>query len=57
VLGRVVSAATGETLEEFVVADRPARLLLARTVPTTVAPGDFTYMVGYPEGEVTLPGR
>jgi predicted deacylase len=57
VIGRVVSAATGETLEQFMVENRPARLLLARTTPTTVAPGDFAYMVGYPDGEVALPSR
>lgn len=57
VLGRVVGASSGETLEEFVVADRPALLLLARTTPTTVAPGDFAFMVGYPDGEVDVPGR
>jgi hypothetical protein len=39
------------------VEDRPALLLLARTTPLMVAPGDFAFMVGYPHGEVTVPGR
>ena len=57
VIGAVVSAATGETLEEFLVQDRPAVLLLASTTPMMVAPGDFAYMVGYPSGEVEVPSR
>lgn len=57
VIGSVVSATTGETLEEFVVEDRPALLLLARITPTMVVPGDFAYMVGYPSGEVDVPSR
>ena len=57
VIGQVVGASTGETLEEFSVPDRPALLLLARTTPTTVSPGDFAFMVGYPDGEVEVPGR
>jgi predicted deacylase len=57
VIGSVVNVATGATIEEFVVEDRPALLLLARTTPLMVAPGDFAFMVGYPSGEVTVPGR
>lgn len=56
-IGSVVSVTTGETLEEFVVEDRPALLLLARITPTMVAPGDFACMVGYPSGEVEVPSR
>jgi len=57
VIGSVVNVATGATIEEFVVEDRPTLLLLARTTPVMVAPGDFAYMIGYPSGEVTVPGR
>ena len=57
-IGRVVNVTSGETLEEFAVKDhRPALLLLARTTPTIVAPGDFAFMVGYPDGEIEMPGR
>ena len=49
--------ATGATIEELVVEGRTALLLLARTTPLMVAPGDFAFMIGYPSGEVAVPGR
>lgn len=57
VIGAVVNVATGASLEEFVIEDGPATLLLARTTPSMVSPGDFAYAVGYPRGEVRVPSR
>ena len=56
VIGSVVNVTTGAIVEQFIVDDRPAVLLLARTTPTMVAPGDFAYAVGYPHAEVSVPG-
>jgi predicted deacylase len=56
-IGFLVSPATGETLEEFVVQERPALLLLARTTPMMITPGDLGFMVGYVDGEIDVPTR
>lgn len=44
-LGRVIDVATGETVEQFTIDDE-AVLLMARTTPIMVRPGDFAYMTG-----------
>jgi predicted deacylase len=54
VLGEVVNVVTGEPAQEFAVA-RPGILLLGRTTPTIVQPGDYAFMVGFPEGEIEVP--
>ena len=46
----------GERFEEFSI-EAPALLLLADNSPRMVAPGAFTYMVGYPSGEIEVPAR
>jgi predicted deacylase len=56
VIGWIEDPATGERLEEFTV-EEPSLLLLADNAPRMVAPGAFTYMVGYPDGEVPVPAR
>jgi hypothetical protein len=56
VIGWVEDAATGERLEEFTT-EAPALLLLADNGPRMVTPGAFTFMVGYAEGEVSVPAR
>ena len=55
-IGWVEDAATGERFEEFSI-EAPALLLLADNSPRMVAPGAFTYMVGYPSGEIEVPAR
>lgn len=53
-LGRVVSPLTFEVLEELRAPFRRGRLVLLRGALSRVNPGDFAYMVGDLDAEVTL---
>ena len=54
-LGWVASIATGEHLEEFVLDEDGAVLLLASNTPATCAAGDRGLMVGFPFAEIEVP--
>ena len=54
-LGWVASIVTGEHLEEFVLDEDGAVLMLAANTPTTCAPGDRGLMVGFPYDEIDVP--
>jgi predicted deacylase len=54
-LGRVVDVATGETVERFDIVDG-AILLMARTTPIMVRPGDFAFMTGRVTGHLPVGG-
>ena len=54
-LGWVASIASGEHLEEFVLDEDGAVLLLAANTPLTCAAGDRGLMVGFPSGEIDVP--
>jgi len=45
---------TGERAEQFAVANARI-LLLARTTPTLLQPGDYAFTVGIPEAEFEVP--
>lgn len=55
VVGWVTNVVTGERLEEFTVDEEGALLLMTVTAPAMVRPGDFVFMVGYPDREISLP--
>lgn len=55
-LGWVSAPSTGERLEELVVPQAGAILLMVVTTPTMVAPGSFGFMVGFPFDEIVVPG-
>lgn len=44
-LGRVLDVATGETIERFEI-ELDSVLLMARTTPMMIRPGDFAFMTG-----------
>ena len=54
-LGWVASIADGEHLEEFVLEEDGAKLLLAANTPATCAAGDRGLMVGFPYDEIDVP--
>ena len=47
---------TGERIDEFGARGGGGLLLLANASPTMIAPGAFASAVGYPSGEVDVPG-
>lgn len=55
-LGEVRSAVDGSVLERFVL-ERDGILLMSRSTPIMVTPGDYAFMVGHPTDEVELPSR
>jgi predicted deacylase len=58
--GRVAalySPGTGELLEEFVAEREGAQLMLLRSSPAMVAPGDFGAVIAYPAGEIDIPNH
>jgi predicted deacylase len=57
VVGWVTNVVTGEKMEEFVVEDEGALLLMTVTAPAMVRPGDFVFMIGYPDREVAVPNH
>lgn len=56
VLGEVRSAVDGSVLEQFEIA-QDGILLMSRTCPMMVTPGDYAFMVGYPTDSIRLPQR
>jgi predicted deacylase len=55
-LGWITNANTGDRVEEFTVEEDGGILMMAATGPAIVGPGDFTFMVGYADDEVPVPG-
>jgi predicted deacylase len=53
-IGVVVGPQTGTEQEGFLT-DRNGVLLMLTSAPSMVQPGSFLFMVGYPDGEVTVP--
>ena len=54
-VGWVASIVSGEHLEEFVLDEDGAVLLLAANTPATCAAGDRGLMVGFPYDEIDVP--
>lgn len=52
---RILDPSTGTTLESFEIPRTGGILLLAVTSPSLTRPGTLSYMVGFPEGEITVP--
>ena len=55
VAGWVTNVVTGDRLEEFMVEEDGALLLMTVTQPAMVRPGDFVYMTGYPDRVIDVP--
>lgn len=54
-LGWVANIVTGEHVEEFVLDEDGAILLLATNTPATTLPGNLGLMVGFPHDEIDVP--
>lgn len=54
VLGEVRCAVDGRALERFEV-ESDGIMLMSRTAPIMVAPGDYAFMIGHPHGSIELP--
>lgn len=54
-LGWVANVLTGEHLEEFVLDEDGAILLLATTTPATTLPGNLGMTIGFPHDEIDVP--
>lgn len=57
VVAWITNVNTGERVEEFAVEEQGAILLMTVDGPSMVRPGDFTLMVGYPDGEIDVPNH
>lgn len=57
VVAWITNVNTGERLEEFVVEEPGAVLLMTVEGPSMIRPGDFTLMVGYPDREIEVPNH
>ena len=54
VAGWVTNVVTGARMEEFVVEEDGALLLMTVTQPAMVRPGDFVFMTGYPDHDMAV---